>query len=278
MSQPIEKRGRGRPTKLDLGSLLDWECVWINLFACLRDGAPQQIVPRRSSSGVFIKASYDEEKHFVDDGEGIREEGGRVTIFTQIPGEKSEVAKQPKIIDSPETMMSWNNKAQRIEADFQKRMMGDVPETEITPAIPGEPQIWEVLKKARTTAQVRAAYNSSKIWLKHRWEFPSGGYVDQSWHPCPYGLFRWGDKFCRAKLDPRYPARDKRTSGDYQRIEFLGRAMAGFSMPRPLSASYSVTLLRKLKHLDECWCWRCRSEIAPRFPRTLVTFLRERML
>src|SRR5262249_27220193 len=143
------------------------------------------------------------------------------------------------------------------------------------PATPNERDLWEALKRARTASQVRRIYARSKIWLVHRMDFPSGGYIDWSWSPFPKALYDHAADFCRAKLDPRYPARDKRESGDYRRIEYLARAMAGVSLLKPISRSYSVELLRKLKHLDICECWRCRYQIAPRFPRTLVQFLME---
>jgi hypothetical protein len=88
-------------------------------------------------------------------------------------------------------------------------------------------------------------------------------------------LYDHAAEFCRAKLDPRYPERDKRDSGDYRRSEYLARALAGLSLLKPISTSYSVELLRKLKHLESCECWRCQYRIAPRFPRTLAQYLME---
>jgi hypothetical protein len=144
---------------------------------------------------------------------------------------------------------------------------------ETRPAIRDEHDLWESLKRARTASQVRRIYTRSKIWLIHRFDFPSGGYIDWSWSPFPKALYEHAEEFCRAKLDPRYPDRDKRPSGDYLRIEYLARAMAGLSLRKPISPSYSVDLLRKLKHPDECNCWRCQDKIGARFQCSLARFL-----
>lgn len=275
MTQLTENAGRGRRSFLGESSLLQWEGVWIELFCSLRDGVPQRIIETRGTSGIYIKASLDEEKHYLALEDEMREQGGRETLFTMRPGSAPKIVRQPKIMESPDEMAKWQAKVQRVDADFQRIAMGDEPMTETAPAIPGEPHIWEALKRARTAAQVRRAYSRSKIWLISRIDFPGGGFQDWSWSPYPRALYRHAAEFCKAKLDSRYPVRDKRVSGDYRRIEYLGRVMAGLSLDKPISPSYSVERLRKIKHLDSCGCWRCVYEIAPRYPRSLVQFLSE---
>jgi len=277
MPQPIEKPGPGRPVRLDESLLLEWEGVWIILFCCLRDGARERVVETRGSSGVFIKAHYEGESHFEDLGDEMREQKGRETIYTMVPGQRANVVRQPKIIEL-ETKADWENKARSTQERFERLMMGDDPIRHVVPAIPSERPIWEALKRARTASAVRRAYSRSKIWLVSRRDFPSGGYQDWSWSPLPRALYREAEEFCQAKLDPRYPARDTRPYGDYRRIEYLGRVMAGLSVPNPISPSYSVDVLRKIKHLDGCKCWRCLSNIRPRFRRSLVSFLSEGMM
>lgn len=276
MTQVTEYRPRGRPSFLDLGELLQWEGAWIELFCSLRDGSPAVQVQTRGTSGMLIKASHDQEKIYVSSKDETREQGGRESIYTMIPREKPQIVRQPKIIESPGEMQEWNNKAQRVDDNFQRMVMGDDPRTVVIPARPAERHIWEALKRARTGAQVRRAYSRSKIWLKSREDYPGGGYRDWSWSPYPRELYRRAEEFCRAKLDRRYPAHDKRPSGDYRRIEYLARVMAGLSVPKPISPSYSIEVLRKLKHPRTCTCWRCVNKIAPRYSRSLVQFLHER--
>jgi hypothetical protein len=100
--------------------------------------------------------------------------------------------------------------------------------------------------------------------------------MDWSFLPYPKALHEHAESFCRAKLDSRYPGRDERRSGDYRRIEYLARVMAGLSLPKPISPSYSIELLRKMKHSDECSCWRCELNIAPRYRCSLAQFLLNR--
>jgi hypothetical protein len=276
MAQPTKNRPRGRPSFLDLSLLLQSEGIWVELFCNLRDGKRADRVETRASSGIFIKASHDQEKSYVSSGGEIREQAGRETIYTAVPGEKPQIVRQPKIIESPEEMQNWKNKAQSVDDNFQRMVMGDETRMVTMPAVPAERHIWEALKRARTAAQVRRAYSRSKIWLKSRQDYPDGGYWDWDWSPYPRELHRRAEEFCKSKLDRRYPARDKRPSGDYRRIEYLARVMAGLSLSKPISPSYSVEVLRKLKHPGTCNCWRCVNKIAPRYPLNLAQFLYER--
>lgn len=172
-------------------------------------------------------------------------------------------------------MRDWQEEAQAFENAFDRLVMGEEVRRQTAPAIPDERDLWEALKRARTASQIRRIYKRSKIWLIHRKDLPNGSYWDWSWSPIPKALYDHAAEFCRAKLDPRYPDRDERESGDYRRIEYLARAMAGLSLPKPISTSYSVELLRRLKHTDTCACWRCECKIAPRFPCSLARYFME---
>jgi hypothetical protein len=275
MSQSTDNKHVGRPKRLDLNSLLDWEIAWVALFCSLRDGNPETLVERSGSSGIFVKAAHDQDKVYVDIGGETKEVGGRETLTASIPGEKPVSLRQPKIIGSADEMKDWQEKAQAFEDKLNRVTMGMEPRKYLSPAVPHEKHIWEALLRARTAAQVRRAYSRSKIWLITRIEYPGGGFQEWSWAPLPRGLYRDAAAFCRAKLDPRYPARDKRKSGDYRRIEFLARVMAGLSLPKPIRPSYSIEIFRRVKHLEECQCWRCIREIAPRHKRSLANYLGE---
>jgi hypothetical protein len=273
--QVTDNQPFGRPTDLVKSELLRWELAWIELFYGLRNGFPETKIPTRGASGILMRAKPDNEKVFVSSETETFERSGRETIYTQVAGQEPNRIKQPMIIDSDQEMRNWQDKATQTQENFERIATGYEPIMATIAAKPAERHVWETLKRAKTARQVRSAYNQSKIWLISRREFPGGGYQDWSWSPYPKALYRNAAQFCKAKLDPRYPGLDKRESGDYRRIEYLGRVMAGLSLPRPISASYSVEILRKMKHEQTCACWRCTCQIAPRFPRTLVQFLRE---
>jgi hypothetical protein len=272
VNQPTDKSRFGRPPQVNLERLIEAEHFWVTTFVGMRDGVQPTRVEARGGSGIFIKASGTEDKVFVDSPEGTIETTGRETLYASLPGGEPKIIRQPKILSKDE-MAKWQEKTQAFENDFQRTAMGKEVRIETDPGKPPELKLWEALKRARTAAQVRKIYRRSTIWLIHRLDFPSGGYFDWSWSPFPKALYDDAAEFCRAKLDPRYPKRDNRESGDYRRIEYLARAMAGRCLLKPISESYSVELLRKLKHLDSCRCWRCQYQIAPRFPRTLAQYL-----
>jgi hypothetical protein len=274
MHQPVERRRVGRPGRFDLAALLEAEHFWVTAFAGMRDGVRPGRVEVRGGSGILIKSGGSEHKIFIDSPDGTVETTGREALYSHLPGEQPRAIRQPKIL-SGEEMQSWQQQSQQFEDSFRRLVMGDEVRIETSPAISDERELWEELKRARTGAQVRRIYARSKIWLVHRRDFPTGGYIDWSWSPFPKALYDYATEFCRAKLDRRYPQRDQRESGDYRRIEYLARAMAGLSVWKPISTCYSVQLLRKLKHPDFCLCWRCQYEIAPRFPRSLARFFME---
>ena len=275
MSEHNENKSIGRPRKLDLNRLSEMELAWVALFCGLRNGSPATVEQTYGTAGVFVKASGEHDKMYVDIGEGTNEVGGRQTLTASFPGEERITLREPKIIESAEQMASWQRQAQSFEDEFNRMTMGMEPREQLKPAIDHEKHIWEALKRAQTAAQVRRAYSRSKIWLISRVEFPGGGFQDWSWAPLPRGLYRNAHAFCRAKLDPRYPVRDNRKSGDYRRIEFLARVMAGRSLWPPISPSYTIEVFRRMKHLEGCLCWRCIREIAPRFRRSLANYLTE---
>jgi len=274
MPQPIDKQRRGRPIQVDLGQLIEAEHFWVSTFAGMRDGVSSRRIEVRGGSGIFIKGAGSEDKIYVDSPNGMIETTGRETLYSSTPGEQPQIIRQPKIV-SDEEAQEWRDKTQEFEKKFERIVMGEQTRMETAPAYPNERDLWDALKRARTASQVRKIYTRSKIWLVHRMDFPSGGYIDWSWSPFPKALYDHAAEFCAAKLHPRYPSLDKRESGDYRRIEYLARAMAGLCLLKPVSTSYSVELLRKLQHLDICECWRCRYQIAPRFRRSLAQFLME---
>src|SRR5262249_45734456 len=111
MAQPPENRGPGRPSFYDRFAHLNWEGVWITGFCGLRNGTQAERVERRGSSGIFIKASYDQKTTFVSTEEGIREVPGRQTLYSSIPGQKPKKIEQPKFIESAAESEEWENRA-----------------------------------------------------------------------------------------------------------------------------------------------------------------------
>jgi len=273
MRQPSKRKARGRPRTLDENQILRWETVWIDLFCALRDGTPEALVESCGASGILINANPTERTFYVKSGNKLSERGGRETITTIMSGQPRRTTTQPELIEIPDEMQAWQTKAKQTQEEFERTVMGEHHRNVVKSAVPHERHIWEALKRARTGAQVRRAYSRSKIWLKSRFELPSGSYYDLSWSPYPMALYRHADKFCEAKRDVRYPGRDQRRTGDYRRIEFLARVMAGLSLSKPISPSYSLEVFRKMKHATSCRCWRCTRKIGPRYSRTLAQFL-----
>lgn len=255
MDQTTENRRVGGPRFLDAdarnGLLLNYEFHWVDTFRGLRDGNPEIETETFAGGRMFIKRS----------GPGPEE------IYVVKAGEKPRKIRQPKFSTTPDETRRWRSRVREEEEKFEEN--GVATRTIRVDAIPSERRLWEALLRAKTGSQVRRIYSQSRIWLKPRKEFPDGGYAE--YWPFRRVLYRDAEQFCRAKLDPRYPGCDQRDSGDHRRIEYLARVMAGLTVR--LAPSTGVEILRKLKHLDQCSCWRCMLKIAPRHPRSLASLL-----
>lgn len=253
LEQPIEKKRPGRPRETSHEELLRYEGLWVDTFRGLRDGNPEieTVIPARWAT--FVKSSGQ----------------GRERLQINVAGEPPHTVLQPKFTTTPDEIRHWRSRVQSEQDQFEQAIGSPVLVN--VPPIPSERQLWEALKRARTAAQVRRICSRSKIWLRPREEFPGGGFAE--YWPFRRVLYRDAAEFCRAKLDPRYPRRDQRKSGDYRRIEYLARVMAGLTVW--LAPSTAVDMLRKLKHAEQCMCWRCILRIAPRYPISLARFLAE---
>jgi hypothetical protein len=271
-----KKKLVGRPQLVDLIRLIEFEGIWVEQLYCLKHGQQEIKTHSYGASGMIVRAHGDRETYYDASSGTAREQKGRESIITQIAGEAPKMIRQPRIIESDDHRKNWDERAKSIEEMTQRILMGSEPRKGIVRAKPDEKHLWDALKKAKTGAQVRKIVKSSRIWLIWRIEFPKGGFMDWGWTGVPKALFDHADQFCKAKLDPRYPGRDKRELADYWRMEYMARVLAGFSLVKPISPSYSVEILRKIKHPEDCSCWRCTLEISPRFPRTLAQHLCER--
>jgi hypothetical protein len=255
LSQPIEKRLPGRPKEASGEELLRYEALWVDTFRGLRDGNPEVETDIPAGTGMFIRSS----------GHGPEQ------LYIERFGKPRRVIRQPKFSTTPDELRRWRTRVQEEQDQFEKTILNPVPVPVMAPAITSERRLWEALKRAHTGTQVRRICSQSKIWLKPRMEFPGGGFIE--YWPWRRVLYRDAEKFCRAKLDPRYPHRDERESGDYRRIEYLARVMSGLTLR--LAPSTAVEMLRKMKHTEQCMCWRCILGIAPRYPISLARYLAE---
>jgi hypothetical protein len=251
MSQPIEHKGRGRPSPIGIEELLRYEGVWVFDLCGMRDGAfnPEAEIPM---SGYYVKASGQPQE----------------SISISVPGKLSRTVKQPKLSTTPKEIQDWKEQTELEEARFQEALNKRVTVPVYTLA---ERNLWEALKDAKTASTVRRICSLSKIWLNPRLEAPDGGFIE--YWPWRRMLYKCAEEFCQAKLDSRYPARDQRESGDYHRIEYLARSLSGLTLGG--TAPTAVDRLRKFKHPDQCFCWRCIVGIAPRFSKTLAEYLSE---
>lgn len=262
--QSTDNKRPGRPTLASNEELLRYEALWVDTLQGLRDGAPATKVESRGTSGMFVKVSGQEKLP-------IMSKQDREKMHIIFPGQIPRIVRQPKFTSTPDELVSWKVRTEEEEEKFNSITRGDVPIMRIVQAVPSERQLWEDLKRARTAAQVRRICGRSKLWLKPRWEFPNGGHIE--WWPYRRALYKYAEKFCRAKVDRRYPSRDSRDSGDYRRIEYLARVMAGLSLG--IAATTAVERLRKMKHTRQCQCWRCNLKIGPRHRLSLARFLAE---
>jgi hypothetical protein len=242
-----------------MGELLFYEYAWVMIFLQLREGSLQteEDVPGGRGVAIFMKSSGRD----------------RETLQVLRSGEKPLKLSVHKALADDQ---SWRARVAKEEKKFNDLATGKNSVKVVSPAIAAERELWEALKRARTAAQVRRICNQSCYWLKWKWE--------REWHgkrshfespsPCPRALYDHAKAFCRAKRDPRYPSRDRRESGDYRRIEYLARVMAGLSLVKPIPPATAVDLLRKMNHPEKCVCWRCKLKLAPRFrERSLARFL-----
>jgi len=255
LSQPIEKRRAGRPREASEDELLRYEGLWVDTFRGLRDGNPEVVTEVPSVPSMFVRRSGP----------------GQEQLYIEGFGKPTRLIRQPRFSTTPDELRSWRSRVRKEHDQFEGAMLNPVPVRITVAAIPSECQLWEALKRAATAAQVRRICSQSTIWLKPRLEFPSGSFFE--YWPFRRILYRDAEAFCRAKLDPRYPSRDQRKSGDYRRVEFLARVMAGLTVR--LAPSTAVEMLRKMKHTEQCMCWRCLMQIAPRYPMSLARYLTE---
>lgn len=220
------------PKPADLNELLFYERAWTNVFRGLRDGSPETEEEILGGRGVaiFVKqSSQDREKLFV---------------FRS--GEKPLKRSTNKALSASQ---EWRAIVRKEEKEFEKLETGQKVARVRHRAIPGEPRLWEALKRAHNAAELRRICRRSKHWLKWEW---SGEIEGRHWYQrapsaCPKALYDHAQEFCQAKRDERYPASD-RPSSDDKRIEYLARVMAGLSLPNPIRAATAVGLLRKMKH------------------------------
>jgi hypothetical protein len=242
-------KGFGRPRIASDEQLLGYEWLWIETLWGLRDGAFVEV--NVGKSGMFMTSN----------------KNGRETMTVVVPGEPRRVLRQPKLVSVTNTTDGWRKRKREEEMNFKRARLA--ARAKAATVILPERDLWEALKRAKSAKQVRRICDCSKFWLKARLEFPDGSYVEQ-W-PHRRMIDRYAGDFCKSKLDRRYPRRDKRESGDYRRIEYLARVLAGLTLG--LSPSTAVERLRKMKHAKRCLCWRCASKIGPRYRQTLAEFL-----
>lgn len=257
IGQAIGRTARGRPQLTSESELLDLEASWVWTFVGLRDGVSESETDA-PATGILVKSTGRER-------EKIR--GGLV-------GRKLvNLSAHKELADGED----WRNHVQREETNFMEAITGQTITKMQCPARPPERKLWEALERVRTPGRVRRICSQSKTWLKWRWKLPNGGYFELP-GSCPRSLHEHAEGFCKAKSDTRYPKNDNRTSGDYRRIQFLARAMAGLSLSKPIAPSTSVDFLRKMKHDNKCACWRCSLRIAPRYKTTLPQYLSRRRI
>ncbi len=266
--QIIGNAVRDKRNIAELTELLIQEEAWVMTFVGMRDGASETEaeLPGGRGSAMLIKS---------------KQESGRRRLRKLLPGKSANAGPAttidislPRFATAPDDIQGWQERVEQEERDFDALVTGDKAVKVKYAARPAERNLFDSLLRAKTAAQVRRLCSRSRDWLKYHFDLPGGrGFFFELPSACPRSLYEHAGEFCRAKLDPRYPDLDRRASGDYRRIEYLARVMAGLSLVKPISPSYAVELLRKMKHARRCECWRCNLGIGRRHRRTLVQFL-----
>jgi hypothetical protein len=224
----------GRPNLVNVKLLLIWEQTWFSMFCGLRDGRPEADVdvPGGVAAGMLVKA---------------RLESRRRILQTIRPGEPVRVVTlRGGYGTMPSEIQEWSEQAEKEEQNFNDLVLGHKSEEVHYAAIPAERDLFNALLRTTSPAEVRRICRRSKFWLKYKWDFGNGHFYENPF-PCPRALYERAEEFCQSKLDPLYPARDRRPSGDYRRIHFFARVMAGLSLPKPIRPSYAIELFRKKK-------------------------------
>jgi hypothetical protein len=152
-----------------------------------------------------------------------------------------EPIRPPKLSGIPELdeerLATWNAKHFTSEAWVPRRYRRQ------TRGRPAERDIWIKLLRAKTSAQVRAAYRASRFWLN-----PSKntrGWVEE--------LDKHPQDFLKAKTY-RYP-KSKRPSSEEKRVLHFARAMSGTMTE--IGPVRAIDVIRTLKHDNECGCTKC---------------------
>jgi hypothetical protein len=155
-----------------------------------------------------------------------------------------EPIRPPKLSGIPELdeerLAAWNAKSitqeGRIPRNYRRRTRGRAAER----------NVWAKLLRARTPAQVRKAYRSSRFWLN-----PA-----KNTRGCVEELRKHAPEFLTAK-DYRYPGSDRPSSQEKQILHFA-RAMAGIMTG--IGPARAVDLIRTMKHGKGCGCTKCHIE------------------
>lgn len=152
-----------------------------------------------------------------------------------------EPMRPPKLSGIPELdeerLATWNAKHYTSEAWVPRRYRRR------TRGIPAERDVWARLLRARTSAQVREAYLSSRFWLNPS-RSPRGWVEELEKHP---------NHFLKAKTY-RYP-KSKRPSSEEKRVLHFARAMAGTMTG--IGPVRAIDLIRTLPHQNGCGCTKC---------------------
>src|SRR5712692_6826827 len=137
----------------------------------------------------------------------------------------------------------WTAHAKEADEEFTKKIVLAGPRD-----LPNEHELLKALMDPRTNAaEVR------RICRRSRYLKPCPGY------PCPTSLYQYAEEVSRAKRYERYPSGGKqnRLSSEDKRVDYLSRALAGLSLPKPMRPATADDILRKMQHKRRCACWRC---------------------
>lgn len=109
-----------------------------------------------------------------------------------------------------------------------------------SPVFP-EPQIWNQLKDARSTAEMQKALDTLERYMRKRWNPPDDMFLqrrprwaDTLWSKLLFAARERASDLLKAKELPHYPKakNTERPSSDNKRIDFFAKVLAGLALRR----------------------------------------------
>jgi hypothetical protein len=220
-----EKKKPG-PDGVHVGNLIVWEHEWYWVFGGLAFG-----IPARSR----VQTAWEPVQ------------GPKLLAWRP----ESKRPRGYELLDQ-ERLQEWNSSP-------EAKKWRAVEYRDLMPGVPPEPEVWLQIKEAKWSADIRAAFDRSPIWLNPKKH--GRLYVNE--------LKNHAAEFLKAK-EYRYPISD-RPSSEMKRVIHFSRAMAGIM--EGIEAATAIDHFRLLEHGERCHCTLCSIARNKKFEKELYALL-----